>query len=158
MNAGEAKKLAKLKSMGKKRTVKKGGGGFDAALKARSLSRAIKKKISAGTLHIQSSYNNTKMLLSDKEGNTLYSSSSGALGFKGTKKGTPFAAAKVGELMGEKAGLLGIKEVEVVLRGVGVGRESSLRAFSTKGPEIVLVRDETPIPFNGPRPPKPRRV
>lgn len=144
--------------MGKKRTVRKTGGGFDAALKARSLSRAIKKKISSGTLYIQSSYNNTKMLLTDKEGNALSWSSSGALGFKGTKKGTPFAAAKVGELMGERAQQIGIKEVDVVIKGVGVGRESSLRAFASKGTETVSIRDETPVPFNGPRPPKARRV
>lgn len=144
--------------MGKKRTIRKSGGGFDSALKARSLSRAVKKKVTAGTLSIQSSYNNTKMLLSDKEGNTLCWSSSGALGFKGTKKGTPFAAAKVGELMGEKAVLLGLKEVDIVLRGVGTGRESSLRAFASKGVETLSIRDETPIPFNGPRPPRARRV
>ena len=144
--------------MGKKRTVRKSGGGFDSALKARSLSRAIKKKITSGTLSIQASYNNTKMILADKQGNILCWSSSGALGFKGTKKGTPFAAAKVGELMGEKAGMLGLKEVDVILKGVGAGRESSLRAFAAKGTETLSVRDETPIPFNGPRPKRARRV
>jgi len=144
--------------MGKKRTVKKRGGGFDAELKARSLARIVKKKVSAGTLYIQSTYNNTKMLLTDKGGDSLCWSSGGALGFKGTKKGTPFAAAKVGELMGEKAQIIGLKEVNVVIKGIGAGRESSLRSFASRGIEISNIRDETPIPFNGPRPPKPRRV
>ena len=144
--------------MGKKRTVQKRGGGFDSELKARALSRSTRKKVLAGTLYIQSSYNNTRMLLADKEGNALSWSSSGALGFKGTKKGTPFAAAKVGELIGERAQVIGIKNVNVIMRGVGSGRESSLRSFSSKGIDISSIRDETPIPFNGPRPPKPRRV
>jgi len=144
--------------MGKKRTVQKKGGGFDSELKARALSRSTRKKVLAGTLYIQSSYNNTRMLLADKEGNALSWSSSGALGFKGTKKGTPFAAAKVGELIGERAQVIGIKNVNVIMRGVGSGRESSLRSFSSKGIDISSIRDETPIPFNGPRPPKPRRV
>jgi|SRR3989338_2561694 len=144
--------------MGKKRTVQKKGGGFDSELKARALSRVAKKKVTLGTLHIHSTYNNTRMLLSDKEGNALSWSSSGALGFKGTKKGTPFAAAKVGELLGERAQVIGIKGVNVVIKGVGSGRESSLRSFASKGIEISSIRDETPIPFNGPRPPKPRRV
>lgn len=144
--------------MGKKRTVRKRGGGFDAALKARSLARAIKKKVAVGTLYVQSTYNNTRMLLTDKKGNMLRGSSSGSLGFKGTKKGTPFAAAKVGELMGEQAQLLGMKEVNVIISGVGAGRESSLRSFASKGIEISSIRDETPVPFNGPRPRKARRV
>lgn len=144
--------------MGKKRTVQKKGGGFDSELKARALSRAAKKKVAYGTLHIHSTYNNTRMLLSDKEGNALSWSSSGALGFKGTKKGTPFAAAKVGELIGERAQMVGIRGVNVIMKGVGSGRESSLRSFASKGIEISSIRDETPVPFNGPRARKPRRV
>ncbi len=144
--------------MGKKRTVQKSGGGFDAELRNRSLGKAAKRKVSAGVLHIQSTYNNTRLLLSDKKGNTLCSSSSGSLGFKGTKKGTPFAAAKVGELIGEKAKTMGIQEVNVVLSGVGPGRESSLRSFASRGIELSAIRDETPIPHNGPKPKKPRRV
>ena len=85
-------------------------------------------------------------------------SSSGSLGFAGAKKGTPFAAAKVGELVGDKAAIIGVKEVDVIIRGVGAGRESSLRAFAGKGIEISKIADDTPVPHNGPRPPKPRRV
>ena len=84
--------------------------------------------------------------------------SSGALGFKGARKSTPFAAAKVGEIIGEKAGQMGMKEAEVIIRGVGAGRESALRAFSGKGIGITKIVDKTPVPFNGPRAPKPRRV
>ena len=117
-----------------------------------------KKNIVAGTLHIHATYNNTKVLLSDKEGNTVAWSSSGALGFSGAKKGTPFAAAKVGELLGDRATQMGVKEVDVVVSGVGSGRESAIRAFSGKGIHISAIKDATPVPHNGPRPPKPRRV
>lgn len=144
--------------MGKKRIIKKSGGGVDAGLKSRSLARVAKKNIVTGTLHVQATFNNTKVVLTDKNGNTVAWSSSGALGFSGAKKGTPFAAAKVGELVGDKANIIGIKEVDVVIRGVGSGRESVLRAFAGKGIDIVRIADDTPIPYNGPRMPKPRRV
>ena len=144
--------------MGKKRIIRKSGGAVDQGLKSRSLARVAKKNIAAGTLHVHATYNNTKVLLADKEGNTIAWSSSGALGFSGAKKGTPFAAAKVGELVGDKANIIGVKEVNVVIRGVGAGRESALRAFSGKGIEITRIADETPVPHNGPRPPKPRRI
>ncbi len=144
--------------MGKKRIIRKTGGTVDQGLKSRALQRAVKKNISAGTLHIHATYNNTKVLLADKEGNTMAWSSSGALGFSGAKKGTPFAAAKVGELVGDKAVIIGVKEVDVVIRGVGAGRESALRAFAGKGIEVSRISDDTPVPHNGPRPPKPRRV
>ena len=144
--------------MGKKRIIRKSGGSVDQGLKSRSLARMSKKNITAGTLHIHATYNNTKVLLSDKTGNTVAWSSSGALGFSGAKKGTPFAAAKVGEIVGDKAAIIGIKEVDVVIRGVGAGRESALRGFAGKGIDVTRIADDTPIPHNGPRPPKPRRI
>lgn len=144
--------------MGKKRIIRKSGGSVDQGLKSRSLARVAKKNIVSGTLHVHATYNNTKVLLADKEGNAVAWSSSGALGFSGAKKGTPFAAAKVGELLGDKANIIGVKEVDVVIRGVGAGRESALRGFAGKGIEITRIADETPVPHNGPRPPKPRRV
>ena len=144
--------------MGKKRIIRKSGGSVDQGLKSRSLARVTKKNIAAGTLHVHATYNNTKVLLADKEGNAIAWSSSGALGFSGAKKGTPFAAAKVGELVGDKANIIGVKEVDVVIRGVGAGRESALRGFAGKGIDITKIADETPVPHNGPRPPKPRRV
>ncbi|MFA7309872.1 MAG: 30S ribosomal protein S11 [Candidatus Paceibacterota bacterium] len=144
--------------MGKKRIIRKSGGSVDAGLKSRSLARTAKKNITSGTLHIHATYNNTKVLLADKSGNAVAWSTSGSLGFAGAKKGTPFAAAKVGELVGDKAAIIGIKEVDVVIRGVGAGRESALRAFAGKGIEISRIADDTPVPHNGPRPPKPRRI
>ncbi len=144
--------------MGKKRIVKKNSSGVDSALKARSLAKAVKKKIVEGTLFVESSYNNTRLTLSDKTGNVLAWSSSGALGFKGAKKGTPFAASKIGELIGEKAQQIGVKEVNVIVKGVGSGRESAIRAFSAFGVEIMSIVDKTPVPHNGPKPRKPRHV
>lgn len=144
--------------MGKKRIIRKSGGVVDQSLKSRSLARIAKQGITQGTLHIHATYNNTKVLLTDRSGNAVVWSSSGALGFSGAKKGTPFAAAKVGELVGEKAGMIGVKEVDVVIRGVGAGRESALRAFAGKGIEVSKIADDTPVPHNGPRAPKPRRV
>ncbi|MBI5401150.1 MAG: 30S ribosomal protein S11 [Candidatus Yonathbacteria bacterium] len=125
---------------------------------SRALSRGAKKKHIEGTLFVQSTYNNTKLLLADKKGNALVWSSSGSLGFKGAKKGTPFAAAKIGELVGEKATMIGIKQVDVVVKGVGAGRESSIRGFNSKGIDITAIRDVTPVPHNGPKPPKPRKI
>lgn len=144
--------------MGKKRIVKKGGSELDAGRKSRALARTPKKKVSSGVLHVQSTYNNTKLMLTDPKGSALAWSSSGALGFKGAKKGTPFAAAKVGELIGEKASLMGMKDVNVIVKGVGSGREASIRAFSSKGIDLIAIIDETPVPHNGPRPKKARRV
>ena len=120
--------------------------------------KAPKRKVDAGILYVQSTYNNTMCLLTDVKGNALAASSAGALGFKGAKKGTPFAAAKVGEVLADKAKLMGVKEVSAVIKGVGSGRESAVRSFITKGISISGVKDVTPVPFNGPRAKKPRRV
>jgi small subunit ribosomal protein S11 len=144
--------------MGKKRIIRKSGGSVDQGMKSRSLSRTSKRVLPSGMLHIHATYNNTKVLLTDPSGNAVAWSSSGALGFSGAKKGTPFAAAKVGELVGEKAALMGMKEVEVIIRGVGSGRESALRGFAGKGIEVQKISDDTPVPHNGPRPPKARRI
>ena len=144
--------------MGKKRIIRKTGGTVDAGLKSRSLARGVRKNIGSAILFVQATFNNTKAVLADQNGNTIAWSSSGSLGFAGAKKGTPFAAAKVGELIGEKANIIGMKEVDVIIRGVGAGRESALRAFASKGIDVSRIRDNTPVPHNGPRPPKPRRV
>ncbi len=98
------------------------------------------------------------MTLADNSGNTLAWSSSGALGFKGAKKGTPFAASKIGDLLGEKAFGAGIKDVNVVIKGVGSGRESAVRSFMAHGIEINTIKDRTPVPHNGPKPKKPRKI
>ncbi len=142
--------------MGKKRIVKKGSTGAEGA--GRASTKVSKKKLISGTLHVQATFNNTKAVLTDKAGNAVLSSSSGALGFKGAKKGTPFAASKVGELLAEKAEALGLKDIDVVIRGVGSGREPTVRAFIARGYELTGIRDETPVPHNGPKAKKPRRV
>ncbi len=143
--------------MGKKRIIKKTGGGARGTAR-RGIGKIPKRKLSGGVLNIQSTYNSTLITFADKEGNAVMQSSSGALGFKGAKKGTPFAAAKIAELLAEKAIMMGVKEVDVVVKGVGSGRESAIRSFAAKGIEISSIKDITPVPHNGPRPPKPRRV
>jgi small subunit ribosomal protein S11 len=142
--------------MGKKRIITKGEGAEGQS--ASTASKSSKRKLDSGILYVQSTYNNTLVTLTDKQGGVVFASSSGALGFKGAKKGTPFAAAKVGETLGAKATAIGLKEVDVVVKGVGSGRESSIRGFLSKGINLLSVKDETPVPFNGPRPKKPRRV
>ncbi len=144
--------------MGKKRIISKGGDNKNNALRSRAISRGGKRKLASGILHVESTYNNTRVSLTDAEGNMFFTSSAGALGFKGAKKGTPFAAAKVGELIGEQALTAGVKEVDVIVKGVGAGRESAVRAFITKGIEIKTIKDNTPVPHNGPKARKPRRV
>ncbi|MDP2651313.1 MAG: 30S ribosomal protein S11 [bacterium] len=116
-----------------------------------------KKHFDTGVLNIESTYNNTKLVLCDEKGNVLAWSTSGSLGFKGAKKGTPFAAAKIGEKLAEKAQALSIKEVKVVVKGVGSGRESAIRGFISKGINLTTIQDMTPVPHNGPKAPKPRR-
>ena len=143
--------------MGKKRIVKTGGGAAKDG-KAKSSSRATKRKVSEGILFVEATFNNTKVSLADKKGNVIFWSSSGSLGFKGAKKGTPFAAAKVGDLLAEKAETIGLKEVDVIVKGVGTGRESAIRSFMSRGVEVLSIKDKTPIPFNGPKAKKPRRV
>lgn len=111
-----------------------------------------------GKVYIASSYNNTLMTLTDERGNVLSSFSAGQMGFKGTKKSTPFAASKVADAIALNAQNRGIERVRVLVKGVGSGRDSALRSIGSKGLEIVSITDSTPIPHNGPRPPKVRRV
>jgi len=145
--------------MGKKRIAAKQGveeGQRERKTSARG--GASKTGVAVGILQIQSTYNNTKMLLTDLKGNAVVSSSAGALGFSGARKGTPYAAAKVAEAMGEKAKAVGLTSVHIKINGVGAGRESAIRSFVSKGITVESIQDITPIPFNGPRPPRPRRV
>ena len=144
--------------MGKKRIIKKSGRGLDQGRKDRAMSKAVKKRLERGVLHVEATFNNTKAVLTDETGNAIMSSSAGALGFSGARKSTPYAAAKVGELLGDKAIVIGLKEASVVIRGIGAGRESALRAFAGKGIAIRAIKDATPVPHNGPRPKKARRV
>jgi small subunit ribosomal protein S11 len=143
--------------MGKKRIVKTEEESQEVA-KVAAEKEIGKKRMESGVLYVRSTYNNTSLTLTDKKGNVMGSSSSGSLGFKGAKKGTPFAAAKVGETLAIKAHALGVKEVAVIVNGVGLGRESGIRGFISKGVSISSIKDATPIPHNGPKPKKPRRV
>ncbi len=143
--------------MGKKRIVKKQGKVVDQGVRSRLLAKLPKKKLAKGILYVESSFNNTKVTLTDPEGNVIMWASAGSLGFSGAKKGTPFAAAKVGELLGDKAVQIGVKEIDAVIKGIGAGRESALRSFISKGIAISSIQDKTPIPFNGPRRPRPKR-
>lgn len=144
--------------MGKKKIITKDGAEETVAKPAPTTSKTPKKKITAVTLHIEATFNNTKAVVADKDGNTLFWSSAGSLGFKGAKKGTPFAASKVGEVLAEKAQAIGIKEFDAIIRGVGSGREPVIRGFMSRGFELMGVKDMTPVPHNGPKAKKPRRV
>jgi len=115
---------------------------------------AVKK----GCIYISSSYNNTSIVLTDEKGNVLVWTSAGSIGFKGTKKGTPFAASKTAEAFYNTISKLKIDEFKVYIKGIGAGRDSALRSLANQGLNIVSIKDITPIPHNGCRPPKPRRV
>ena len=137
--------------MGKKRIVKNEQESAEKSAETKTATEISgKKRLEAGILHVQSTYNNTVLVLTDKKGNVVASASSGSLGFKGAKKGTPFAA-KVGETLALKAQTLGVKEVSVVVKGVGSGRESGIRGFISKGINITSIKDVTPMPHNGPQ-------
>ncbi len=116
------------------------------------------RQIVKGKIYIQASYNNTKITVTDDGGGVLAWSSAGALGFNGPKKATPYAAAKVAEAVLEKIRKNGFLEIEIFVKGIGSGRESAIRAFVSHGLNIVSIKDITPIPHNGPRPKKVRRV
>ena len=117
-----------------------------------------KKHITTGIAHINSSFNNTKVLISDVQGNAIAWSSSGTMGFKGSRKATPYAAQLAAEDAGKKAQEHGMKSLDVHVQGPGSGRESALRALSAIGMNVTSIRDVTPIAHNGCRPPKRRRV
>lgn len=115
-------------------------------------------KVSRGIAHVQATYNNTIITMSDEKGNVLAQSSAGSLGFSGAKKATPFAAARVAEVVVEKIRKSGIQEISVRVNGVGSGRDSAVRALANHGLNIVSIKDVTPQPHNGPRSKKVRRV
>ena len=120
--------------------------------------RRERKNIEKGSVHIQSTFNNTIVTISDAQGNAISWASAGELGFKGSRKSTPFAAQSASETAARIAIEHGLKTVEVFVKGPGAGRESAIRALETVGLQITLIKDVTPIPHNGCRPPKRRRV
>ena len=117
-----------------------------------------RKNIAAGTAHIQSTFNNTIVTITDTQGNAISWASSGGLGFRGSRKSTPFAAQTAAETAAKAAMEHGLKSVEVYVKGPGAGREAAIRALQTVGLEVKMIKDVTPIPHNGCRPPKRRRV
>mgnify|MGYP001791841754 CR=1 FL=1 len=121
-------------------------------------SKRIKRKIAQGVVHIRTTMNNVIVTVTDKKGNVLVWSSAGLCGFKGARKGTPFAAQSAVQDAVTRAEEFGIQSVEVILNGSGSGRESALRAFLPLKTKVSLIRDITPVPHNGCRPPKKRRV
>ena len=125
---------------------------------AASRKRREKKNIERGAAHIRSSFNNTLVTITDLQGNAISWSSSGSLGFRGSKKSTPFASQMAAETAARAAMEHGLRTVEVYVKGPGSGRESAIRAFQTAGLEVNMIKDVTPIPHNGCRPPKRRRV
>ncbi len=120
--------------------------------------RRKKKFVLNGLVHIQATYNNTIVSISDPAGNVIAWSSAGKMGFKGPKKATPYAAGLIVRDVVERAKLMGLKSVDVFVRGVGLGRESAVRALAANGLNITQIKDITPVPHNGPRPRKVRRV
>lgn len=132
--------------------------GVQEKVVAEGSKQSAAKRIKEGRISIYSSYNNTIMALADGRGNVLTQVSAGKIGFSGSKKSTPFAASKVAEAIAQAAGTKGIELVEIFVKGVGPGRDSALRSLASRPFDIAAIHDVTPVPHNGPRPPKIRRV
>jgi len=128
------------------------------AAKARTSKKRVKKNVASGIAHIQSTFNNTIVTITDVNGNAVAWSSAGSRGFKGSRKSTPFAAQLAAEEAARRAAEHGVRSIAVFVMGPGAGRESALRALQAGGFKVTLIRDVTPVPHNGCRPPKRRRV
>ena len=126
--------------------------------KKKTFKKKEKRVVHNGLVHVQATFNNTIITISDPEGNTISWSSAGSLGFRGSRKGTPFAAQQASMTAASKAKDVGLRVVDVRVSGPGSGRESAIRALATSGLEVRAIKDSTPIPHNGCRPPKKRRV
>jgi small subunit ribosomal protein S11 len=125
---------------------------------AKNKKKKTRRNVAKGVAHIQSTFNNTIVTITDPQGDTLCQSSGGAVGFKGSRKSTPFAAQRAAEEAAGKAAKFGVREVEVKLKGPGAGRESAVTALQASGLNVKAIEDVTPLPHNGCRPPKKRRV
>jgi len=152
--------------MGKKKIIKKTDEELlketdkveNVSAKAASAKEPGFKKIETGRIYINATYNNMILTASDRNGNVVAWASAGSLGFSGPKKATPFAASKVVAVVGEKIKKMGFSNIDVIVKGVGTGRDSAIRSLANQGFNILSIKDVTPIPHNGPRPPKVRRV
>lgn len=120
--------------------------------------KRVRKNIESGVAHIRSTFNNTIVTISDKDGNVVSWSSSGSVGFKGSRKGTPFAAQMAADAAAQAAIEQGMKDVDVFVKGPGAGREAAIRSLQAAGLDVNMIKDVTPIPHNGCRPPKRRRI
>lgn len=149
---GKKKIITKAEEVSLEERTKAQAGKAEAKVSAKG------KKVPKGNVYIQATYNNTLITICDLNGNVLAWASSGNLGFKGPRKATPFAASKVAETVVEKVKKLGMEDVSVFVRGIGSGRESAIRSIASRGLNIVFIKDMTPIPHNGCRPKKVRRV
>jgi len=121
-------------------------------------SKKVKRQLSSAVVHVKSTFNNTLVTITTEDGNVILSGSAGKSGFKGSRKGTPFAASQISSVLAKDMTLMGIKSVEVNLQGPGSGRDSVVRSLQGAGLNITVLRDVTPLPHNGCRPPKKRRV
>jgi small subunit ribosomal protein S11 len=139
-------------------TEMKSEAGEEKAIEVKKKKKKIRRQVLKGQAHIQCTYNNTLLTFSDMSGKVLAWASAGSLGFKGAKKATPYAATQIVNAASEKVSKYGLREIEVYVKGVGSGREASIRALVNNDFEITLIKDITPIPHNGCRPRKPRRV
>lgn len=143
--------------MGKKKIAVKTEESVESTL-TRQKTQKVRPRIETGRIYIQVSYNNTVMTVTDNKGNVLAWASAGSLGFSGPKKATAFAATKVAEAIAEKLQKSGPVSVEILIKGIGGGRDAALKTLANRGFNILSLKDITPIPHNGPRPPKVRRV
>ena len=150
--------------MGKKKIVKQSGSD---ALKqadkiqnavARSKSKGVNKKLEHALVYVAASYNNTSITVTNDKGDVVAWATSGSLGFNGPKKSTPFAASKIVAAIAEKLRKSNLKSIEIIVKGVGTGRDSAIRSLANQGFDIVSIKDVTPVPHNGPKPKKTRRV
>lgn len=145
--------------MGKKKVTTQSGDQAPAAEKPVAASAAKRaKRVQEGKVFVNASYNNTVVTVTDKQGNVLAWASAGSLGFSGPKKATPFASSKVVAAIAEKLQSTGPQDIDVIVKGIGSGRDSAVRSLINHGFNITSIKDATPVPHNGPRPPKVRRV
>lgn len=144
--------------MGKRRVTTQSGDIDESKTVASSGPKHLNRRIEKGAIYINSSFNNTIISATDDKGNILAWSSSGSLGFKGPKKSTPYAASKVAATVVEKLAKTGPSQVKVFIKGAGSGREAAVRSLVTNGLDIIAIKDVTPVPHNGPRRPKVRRI
>lgn len=142
----------------KKTTTSKGSDVQENKPETPKVSESASRKLIKGHAHISASYNNTVLTITDESGNVIVWSTAGSLGFKGAKKATPYAATKIVETALEKMKKVGLSEVSVFVRGIGGGREAAIRALANKGLNIASIKDVTPLPHNGCKPPKVRRI